>query len=259
MVIYNITNNNRVREKQMKIKKSLFIAILMCLLIPVSLFAQNPTSSPKKEESIEELYLSNPALRIAYEASRSEDRESKLLAVSELNEIIDKGASAKDEKEVATILRNLTAQGTTVLVHENGRLINYFTDVRREACRVLANVKSEEAKKQAVKALMEVLLNDDDPIVKGTAAYSLGTLGLNENEETARAIATALEAQDYIAPNDYFAFSGTIALGKIAKTNNGIFDTTTSRVLVRITQGNYNDDVKAKAWQVIQLLRTYSK
>jgi hypothetical protein len=240
-------------------RKCISIIVLALCLVPALGFAQNPKETPKKEESIEELFLSNPGLRIAYEAARSEERESKLLAISQINELIDKGLSAKDEEQITVILRDLTAQGTSVLVREKGKLINYYSDVRREACRVLAAVKSEEAKKKAVKVLIEVLRNDDDAIVKSNAVYSLGLIGLNENGESSRAIGLALESQDYVAPNDNLAYSGCIALEKIAKANNGIYDSSSLRMLVKIAQGNYNRTVKEKALQVLQQMRSKSK
>ena len=240
-------------------RKSLLIIMLAVVFVPGMAFGQNPKETPKKEESIEELYLSSPGLRIAYEAARAEDRDSKLLAVSQLNELIDEGLSAADEVKATVILRDLSAQGTTIRMKEKGRLINYLPDVRREACRVLASVKSEDARKSAVKVLIDVLRSDDDPIVKSQAVYSLGLLGMNENGEVTRAIAQALEAQDYLAPNDNLAYSGCIAIEKISKANKGIDDPSSLRILVRIVQGNYNRTVKEKALQVVKELRTGSR
>lgn len=239
----------------MNVKKVVSIACAGLLLISCFCFAQD---SGTREASIEELFLSNPALRAAYDASRSDDRESKLLAISQLNDLIEKGISAKDEEQVTVILRDLAAQGTTIIIREKGRLVNYYMDVRKEACRVLALVKSPEAKKKAVKVLIGVINVDDDPIVKSAAAYSLGIIGLNENEEVGRAIALALDLQDKVQPNDHFAYSATLALEKIAKANNGINDASVSRVLVRIIQGNYHRSVKDKALQVLQTIRSYS-
>jgi HEAT repeat protein len=242
----------------MNVKKIISGAAFFILVVGV-IFAQNAGDTTKKEESIEELYLMNPALRIAYETSRSEERESKLLAISQINDLIDKGVNSKDEEQITVILRDLSAQGTTIILREKGRLINYYVDVRREACRALGTVKSAEAKRKAVKVLISVLYNDDDPIVKSNAAYALGNLGINENEESASALARALEIQDNLAPNDNFAYSSILAIKKIAETNNGMSEPAALRVLVRITQGNYNRSVKDKALEVLQLLRKYSK
>ena len=243
----------------MKRTSFVILVIILAGLLPPTAFAQAAGDKPPKEASIEELYLSNPGLQIAYEAARSDDRETKLLAISQINELLDEGMSSEDEQKISVILRDLSSQGTTVLIREKGRLINYYPDVRREACRVLSSVKSEEGKKQAVKVLSDVLRNDDDPIVKANAAYSLGVIGLNENNEPVRAIAKALEIQDIIAPNDNFAYSGVVALEKISKANNGISDARSLKVLVRITQGNYRRVVKEKALQVLRELRTHSK
>jgi HEAT repeat protein len=243
----------------MKITTVCILCILFAGLIPGTAFAQDPKESPKKEASIEELYLSNPGLQIAYEAARSDDRDTKLLAISQINELLDEGVSSDDETNISIILRDLSSQGTTVRVLEKGRLINYYPDVRREACRVLAAVKSEDGKKEAVKILSDVLRNDDDPIVKAHAAYALGVIGMNENNDAVNAISKALEIQDMVAPNDNFAYSGTLALEKISKANNGVSDARSLKILVRIAQGNYNRAVKNKALQVLKELRTQSK
>ncbi len=243
----------------MKITTVCILFILFIALIPGTAFAQSPKESPKKEESIEELYLANPGLQIAYEAARSDDRETKLLAISQISELLDEGVSSEDETKISIILRDLSSQGTTVLIREKGRLINYYPDVRREACRVLASVKSVDGKKQAVKVLSEVLRNDDDPIVKAHAAYALGVLGMNENNDAARAISQALEIQDLVAPNDNFAYLSAVALEKISKANNGVSDARSLKILVKIAQGNYNRAVKEKALQVLKELRSHSK
>lgn len=240
----------------MKMSKVVLFACAGLCLFSFTTFAQDDGTS---DTSIEELYLSNPALRAAYDASRSDDRESKLLAISQLSELIDEGMNTRDEEQATEILKDLAGQGTTVIVREKGRLVNYYMDVRRDACRVLATVKTTEAKRKAIKVLIGVMNVDDDPIVKSAAAYAIGVIGLNENEESAKAIARALDLQDKVLPNDHFAYSSLLALEKIAKANNGIFNAETSRVLVKIVQGNYNRTVKDRALAVLQLLKTYSR
>lgn len=240
----------------MNLKKIVLVAFAFSLVFNNLGMAQETRT---KEASIEELYLSNPALRIAYDASRSDDRESKLLAISQLNELLEKGLSPRDEEQVTVILNDLASQGTLIVIREKGRLMNYFADVRREACRVLSLIKSQEAKKKAVKILINILNVDDDPLVKAQAASSLGAIGLNENEDAARAIANALDSQDKIAPNDNLAYTAMIAFEKLAKANNGIYAPEVSRIVVRIIQGNYKRVVKEKATEVLELLRSYRK
>ncbi|MBN1524489.1 MAG: HEAT repeat domain-containing protein [Spirochaetales bacterium] len=234
----------------MRIKK--VIAILVILLLSTGIvFAQDT----KKEESIEELYLSNPNVRYAYEISMAEDRDDKLLAIDEIGRLIDEGVSAQDEQQIAMILEDLASQGTTVIIRENGRVTNYYPDVRWEACRILAKVQSDEGKKRAVKALVNVLRQDDDPIVKAKAVLALGEIGTNQDNTAARAIATAVTEQDYMAPNNNFAMSSIIALEKLSDSDDGITDASVLSALVKIMQGNYSRTVKNKAREVLDTLR----
>ena len=79
--------------------------------------------------------------------------------------------------------------------------------VRKEACDLLGKLGGENSKD----TLLEVLVQDDEPMVKAEAAYALGKIGYNENDEVARALAFAVVDQDVVNPDSNFAFAVLLA------------------------------------------------
>ena len=228
---------------------------------PALVIAQsgNGDDSSDKEPPIEELFFINPELQSINEEAASKDREAKLRAITRVEKTLKQGTSTDEEFTMALILGRLAGEGTTTLHSERGRIINYFPEVRSQACNALQFVQSDKAKEKAVNILIGVLINDVDPIVKSNAAYALGEIGLNEDDQAVRALAEAVEVQDTLAPNDNFAYVAALALSKIAKSNDGIYEPRAYRALVRIAQGNYSRVVKDKALEVLEELRQYSK
>jgi hypothetical protein len=245
----------------MKINLLSLSLILVMVFLPMILGAQSNggNESSDREPPIEELYLKNPELQIINEEATSNDREAKLRAITRVEKTLKEGTSTDEEYTIALILGHLAGEGTTTLHSEQGRLINYFPEVRGQACNALQFVKSDKAKAKAVNILIGVLINDIDPIVKSNAAYALGEIGLNEDERAAKALAEAVEIQDIMAPNDNFAYVAALAFEKIAKANDGIYEPRAYRALVKIAQGNYSKVVKDKALEVLEELKQYSK
>ena len=242
----------------MKIKLFFTFYIIASMILAISISAQDTgNESTTREESIEELFLRNPALHIVKEEATSYDRDIKLLAITTIEEMLKDGVNAQDEVQIAIILGHLAAEGTTTIIRENGRIINYFPEVRGQACRVLQFVQSSEAREKAVNILIAVLQKDVDPIVKSNAVYTLGILGINDENRVVKAISISFNSQDLIAPNNNFAFAVALAFEKIAKTNSGIFTPEAFSTLVKIIQGNYNKPVRDKAYEVLQALQQY--
>jgi hypothetical protein len=239
----------------MKSQLKTITCIMAVLFAGLALYAQTPA----RELTIEELFLKNPALQIVKEEAATIDRDTKLLAITTIEDMLKKGAAKDDEVQLALILGQLTSEGTSVLVREEGRIINYYPEVRSQATRTLQFVKAPEAKARAVQILVAVMLHDVEPVVKADAAYSLGVLGMNEDDVVVKAIAKAIESHDATGPNNNLAFAASLAFENIAKVNNGIFDQSVFRALVKITQGNYSSPVRAKANEVLMKLRTYKK
>ncbi len=232
----------------------MFVLIfLSCISFFAAAQANTGTSGQGKEATIEERYLQNVEVQIIREQAYSADRDMKLLALRYLQEMVDDGRVSSDNTEAIKVLDYLSTEGISRIVRENGLQMNNFPDVRRMACTILGQIGGEESKD----ALVTVLLNDNEPMVRSEAVYALGQIGLNENNEVSRAIAWVILQQDTIAPDNNFAFAALLAFDKLAQQNNGIKDEEAYRAVIAIASGNYIRDVKYKAREVLNNLRSY--
>lgn len=210
-------------------------------------------SSASSEPTIEELYLQNVAMRIVHEQALDLSRDSKLLALASIREMIDSGTVAKNSALALDMLDYLANEGTGRVALENNRLINDFPEVRREACNLLGRVGGE----QADAILQQVMSEDGEPMVLSEAAYALGQIGLNHGERASQLIAAAvMRIQAHKADNN-LAFASLLAFEKLAKKNNGLNDPAAFRAIIAISQGPYVYAVKQKALQLLNELKQY--
>jgi HEAT repeat protein len=209
-----------------------------------------------REPTVEELYLRDIEYQIRREQAYSDDRELKMLVLDELEAMIEKG-EVDDPDKVQPILEFLGMEGTARRVKESNRLVNYFPEVRRRAANLLGRLGGEKAKN----SLITILIVDEEPMVKAEAAYALGVIGLNDANETVKAIVYTLEKQDPTMPDNNLAYAVCLALEKIAERNNGFDDAINTaeaaRALVRIAQGNYIRTVRRKAVDTLDVLKRY--
>jgi HEAT repeat protein len=221
--------------------------IIFLLLVAPFGFAQ------ERELTIEELYLQNAEIRIIREQAASQDRDMKLLALENVQEMLDGGKLSTGAPEAHFVLDYLSGEGLSHQVTENKRLINYYPEVRRRAVNLLGQLGGENSQQ----TLVTVLYNDIEPMVMAEAAYALGQLGSNENNEVSQAIANVILIQDGVTPDNNFAFASLLAFEKLAAANGGLNDSTAFEAIIRIAQGNYIKKVRLKAVQVLDKLRDY--
>ena len=229
---------------------TLFAMGLICI---AAVLAQQAGSGSSGDLTIEELYLQNAEIRLIREQAVTQDRDMKLLALENIQSMLDEGKLSTGAPEAHFILEYLAAEGLTRTVREANRLINYYPEVRRRAVNLLGQLGGEQAKE----SLIGVLITDVEPMVLAEAAYALGTIGVNEDNETSQALAAIVLSQDAVAPDNNFAFASLLAFEKIAETNSGINDPLAFEAIIRIAQGNYIRSVKLKAVEVLDLLRGY--
>ncbi len=223
-------------------------AFLFAMALSIPLSAQKKTGD--KELTIEELFLKSVEFQIVREKAFSEDFEMKMSALDDLDKKINNGSVGDNAAQVEFVLEYLSMEGTSRLVRENKRQINYFPEVRRRASNMLGKLGTQEAQK----ALINVLLGDDEPMVKAEAAYGIGSIGLNENNEATQALAFAYDREDPSKPDNNYAFAVALAMEKLGK-KSGIKDPAAYRTLVKIAQGNYIRSVKLKAMQVLESMK----
>jgi HEAT repeat protein len=183
--------------------------------------------------------------------SQSNSREQKLLALSYIGSVLEKG---NPSDEVRLVLERLSLEGTKNRVIESGRLTNDFPDVRREAARQLGSVKTQDA--QA--ALIRILNAENEPMVLQEAVKSLG---LVSTEDSRAAIVAIVQVGNRFynsaVPDDLLAFVAVDALDKIATRDNGLKDPEAIQFLNSMAEGPFVAAVKQRARQALDNLRQF--
>jgi hypothetical protein len=235
-------------------KTKMIAGTAVLLLSVLTLFPSVLVSQEKDSEiTVEERYLENIEIGIIREHAVTLDRDSKLLALDNLQEMVEDGKISEDSAEALYLLDYLAMEGIGRQVRMSGRLINYFPMVRKKAANILGQIGGDTAKN----TLLDVLESDTEPMVKSEAVYALGQIGLNENEEVSRVIAYEIMNQNVVAPDDNFAFAVMLAFEKLAEANGGIKEPAVYLALIQISQGNYIRAVREKALEVMDNLRRY--
>lgn len=250
---YGGTKNNMKFQRAM-----LGILSFLCLAVASS-WAQdkNTASSGGKQLTIEELFLQSVEFQILREKAFSDDLETKLTSLTKLEEMVNGGSLGENAVQIEFVLEYLGMEGVGRTVRENHRQVNNFPEVRRRSAQLLGLMGSKtegQVAESAKRALVSMLLTDNDKMVKSEAVYALGVMDLEDESEAIQAIVFALETEDPTRPDNNFGYAVVLALEKIAIRNDGIKDPAAYRALVRISSGNYLKTVKEKANKVLDLL-----
>jgi hypothetical protein len=202
--------------------------------------------------SVEESYLQESVENmIIREQSQAMGRDMKLVALEYINQAIRRGNTSDD---VRNALEYLVLEGITNQTRENGRLINNFPDVRRQAAIYLGDIGTPEAKD----TLLKVMLAETEPMVLTEAVKSLAKIGINDNEETANTIAWVVRRYNTIGPDNLLALASLEAFETLTKKSGGLKDSNTLRSIMLIANGRYIKPVQDRAQQLLFDLRQYS-
>lgn len=233
---------------------TLAVAMVLCVCPAFILPAQQAaTASANKEITIEELFLQSVEFQILREKAFSDDYDMKMSSLDDLEKKINDGSYKANAQQVEFVLEYLALEGSGRTTREGGRLVNNFPEVRRRSANMLGRLGTEDAKN----ALIRVLLIDDEPTVQAEAAYGLGVIGINDNNEVVEALAFAYNKVDPAKPDNNLGYALCLAIEKLAqKSPGGIKDPAAYQMLVKIAQGNYLRTVKTKALQVLDELKT---
>jgi HEAT repeat protein len=223
----------------------------MCTAAFIAVSAMAAQTS-NQEMSVEESYLQESIeLMVIRETSRADSRDQKLVALEYISEAIERGNKSEDIRQA---LEYLSLEGIVNKARENGRLVNNFPDVRRQAVRYLGELGTVEAKN----TLLKICLADNEPMVLQEAIKSLGDIGMNDNDETVSTITWIITRFDVLNPDNLLALSAIDAFAKIAEKNNGIKDPGAIRILMRIAEGPYIKPVQDRARLLVTDLRKYN-
>ena len=226
-------------------------AILIAMIAAVAAFL--PAQTAGRTMTVEESYLMETMeIMIIRELASSNSRDQKLMSLEYIGEAISRGNT---NDEIRVTLENLGSQGTRVVARENGRVVNNYPDVRRQAARLLGQMGTEEARL----SLVSMIQVETEPVVIQEIIKSLGDIGLNPNNETVNQIGWIFRRFNNLNPDNILALATIDAIEKIARANNGIASTEAVQVLMLISEGYYISPVRERARQLIAELRSYGR
>ena len=229
-----------------------FLALIVTGVLAVSIvIAQSQSGSEVTiEETYWQRYIENMIIR---ETSRTDSREQKLIALEYIGDAINRGNTSEDVRQA---LEYLSQEGTRSVARENGRVVNNYPDIRRQAAKYLGQIGTEEAKD----ALLLICQFENEPMVLQEAIKSLGDIGFNDNNETISNIVWIVRKFDNLNPDNLMAIATIEAFEKIAKKNNGLNSPDAIQLLIRISENTvYYSAVRERARQLLADMRSYGK
>ena len=234
-------------------KRFLRHGALFTVLLAMAM-AQTPLSG--QDMTVEQSYLQESVeMIIIREQSRTNSRDNKLVALDHIANAIERGST---NPELNTTLEYLSLEGIFNKTTENGRVINNFPDIRRQAATYLGQLGTPEARN----TLMKVVSTDNEPMVISEAIRALGTIGNNDDNQVTSIIAWTIDRFDTLMPDSYLAYSALVAFEKIATANKGLTDPLAFETIMRISQNyNYITPVRDRAKELQENLmkNTYSQ
>jgi hypothetical protein len=234
-------------------KRFLIIAAVL-IVLPVMVSAQTRTgltSPDNREMSVEQSYLQESVeLMIIREQSRTDNRDMKMVALEYIGDAIERGNKSD---EIRAALEYLSLEGVVNMTRENGRVVNNFPDVRKEAATYLGKLGTPEAKD----TLLKMVSRDNEPMVITEAIRSLGTIGMNNADEVTQTICWTVNRFNVLNPDNFIALSALDAFSRIAAANKGIKDRSVVETVLKIAEGPYIRPIQDRAKELLIELRQY--
>jgi len=234
------------------LKRFIFLTVA-CIALPAMLMAQTRPgiSTTDREMSVEQSYLQESVeLMIIREQSRTDSRDMKLVALEYIGDAINRGNRSD---EIRASLEYLGLEGVVNVARENGRVVNNFPDVRKQAATYLGQLGTPEA----VNTLKRMATGDNEPMVITEAIRSLGTIGMNDDDDVTKTISWTVNRFNTFAPDNFMALSAIDAFERIAQANGGIRNQDVLKTLQLIAEGSYITVVKNRALELLSDLRKY--
>jgi hypothetical protein len=220
------------------------VVVFALAVIPLFLLTAQNT-----EMSVEESYLQESVENmIIREQSRGDSREMKMIALTYIGDAISRGNTGN---EVRQALEYLGLEGVLNRGRENGRLVNNFPDVRREAVKYLGQMGTVEAKD----TLLKIIYYDNEPMVLQEAVKSLADIGNDDDGKTVSTIAWILQKFDNTNPDNLLALSAIEAFEKLGANSGGLKDPNAIQMLIRIAEGPYIRPVQDRAKAALGKIR----
>lgn len=233
-------------------KKILVTSALICASTFV--FAQAQTvqkaGNSNKETYVENEYLNDIDTEIIMGLAEADDLDSKLVALQYIQEAINDGNTSAG---VIQALDQLAGEGVLSESRTNGRKMNNFPEVRRQACLLMSKVPTEHTKNQ----LINVMVAEDEPMVIAAAVQSLGIISPENADEVIEAIAYVNKRNMVLNPTSSLAWEVIEAYEKLAP-----IATDRKQMINSLTQiysnYRYSTPVRNKAQQLLKKLSNTS-
>lgn len=224
------------------------LAAVVVLVVVMTGFAFAQDAAGDRPATIEELYLSQEIeIQIISSQARSNDRDSKLLAIETIRKLYD-AEDLQITPELFTVIESLATEGTSREVRSAGRVINYFPVVRKEAAALLGDIGGPGAKN----VLLEMVREDPEPMVLAEAIYGLGKIGLNEDNEVTDHLIYVLSRENaQYAPDNNLALATLLAVEKLVEQGVSLDSDTVGMIIDISTNYRYITMVRDRARDVL--------
>ena len=224
------------------------LGVILALMIVVAGTAIAQSSNDERPATIEELYLSQEIeIQIISSQARSNDRDSKLLAIETVRSLYDSG-DLTITPELFTVIESLATEGTSREVRSGGRIVNYFPVVRKEAAALLGDIGGPGAGN----VLLEIVREDPEPMVLAEAIYALGKIGLNEgNRVTDHLVFVLTRENAKPAPDNNLALATLLSLEKLVDQGVSLDSDTIGLIIDISTNYSYITIVRDRARSVL--------
>jgi hypothetical protein len=230
-------------------KKILVAGALLCastLVFAQAQTVQKQSGSSNKETYVENEYLNDIDTEIIMGLAEADDLDSKLVALQYIQEAINDGNTSAG---VIQALDQLAGEGVLSESRTNGRKMNNFPEVRRQACLLMAKVPTEHTKNQ----LINIMVAEDEPMVLSAAVQSLGIINPENTDEVIEAIAFVNKRNMVLNPTSSLAFEVIEAFEKLSPNASNHKQMTNTLTQI-YSNYRYNSTVRNKAQQLLKKL-----
>ena len=240
----------------MKLTKKLFAAALMISAVAMT-FAQSQSVQKKSGSSSNETYVENEYLNdidteIIIGLAEADDLDTKLVALQYINDAIEEGNTSQG---VIEALDKLSGEGVLSESRTNGRKVNNFPEVRRQACLLMSKVPTEHTKNQ----LINIMVAEDEPMVISAAISSLGAINPENVEEVVDAIQYVNKRNAALNPTSSLAWQVCDTFEKLAPSASRRSINVMTVTLTEIASNyRYSTPVRDKAKALLKSLATNS-
>ncbi len=230
-------------------KKILVAGALLCastLVFAQAQTVQKQSGSSNKETYVENEYLNDIDTEIIMGLAEADDLDSKLVALQYIQEAIDEGNTSAG---VIQALDQLAGEGVLSESRTNGRKMNNFPEIRRQACLLMAKVPTEHTKNQ----LINIMVAEDEPMVLSAAVQTLGNINPENADEVIEAIAFINKRNMVLNPTSSLAFEVIEAFEKLSPNASNHKQMTNTLTQI-YSNYRYNTTVRNKAQQLLKKL-----